>query len=137
MILLLRIEDEGWRGRGREKGTGTGTGKGTGGTGETHERQPDVDQAVSQEPMQEGAVGGHHVRVLFRLLRGFVAGRQRWAGVLARWRPVEAGWVRGRVEFGGLFERARFGVGGGFVGCGSREDGGGGEESWVGFGGGG
>lgn len=112
--LVIRRDGERRRGRGKWdlwKREG-------GGKKKTDKCKPDMDPATRQEPVHEAALGWHHVRVLFRLLRRFVGRGQRWARVLARWGPVEAGWVGRGIEFGGLFEGAGFGGGGGgFVGC--------------------
>lgn len=71
-----------------------------------------VDAAAGQEPVHEGALGGHHVRVPPRLLRSALMLAERWAWVLARAR-AETRRVGGGIEAFGLFEHAGLGRCGG------------------------
>ena len=72
----------------------------------THHADPDVDGAVGQEPVQEGALGGHHVwvlllaRIFLFLLAPLVCGQ---AG--ADWGSSgQTGRMRWRVELRRLLQ---------------------------------
>lgn len=91
----------------------------------TYQSDVDVQPPLRQEPVQETPLRGHHVRVLFRLLRFHFGCAEGWAGVLARWHPVEPGGMRWRPELGGFLENRRFA----FVACAGMAAGRGGEES--------
>ena len=75
-----------------------------------------MNTSVSHKPMHEGSLWRHHIWVLLRLLGGRLLSGQLWSRISRRIFP-ESGAMRGRVEFGWLFEDEGLGgLLGGFMG---------------------
>lgn len=75
-----------------------------------------MNTSVGHKPMHEGSFWRHHIWVLLRLLRSHLFSGQLWTRISGRIFS-ESSAMRGRIEFGWLFEDEGFGgLFGGFVG---------------------